>query len=180
MNKHCYTFLLVISFLAVVVVLPHASHAQSRPNENKDTINTQSGKKTSTGFWIHEKTMELNNSRIGPFIHLNKGAIATIDTSNFLVSHDEGATWRAFPMFKDSSKFFIRPERVLIKTKKGTLILAFANDKERAKWNWSKDTHDSPEAELPTYAMYSKDNEKNMEPATNAAQGMDRRHPGYH
>ena len=160
MNKCYYAFILAFLVPACIGIFPQATIAQSISNENRDTINTQFGKKTSTGFWIHEKTAELNIPRMGPFIHLNKGAIATVDTSNFLVSHDDGATWKAFPLFKDSSKFFIRPERALIKTKKGTLILAFANDKERAKWNWSKDTHDSPEAELPTYAMYSKDNGK--------------------
>jgi hypothetical protein len=160
MNTHNYKILLAFSMSAFVCIFFMNAKAQSKSNEHADTINIQSGKKTSTRFWIHDKTKEINNFRMGPFIHLKKGAIATVDTSNFLVSHDEGTTWKAFPMFKDSSKFFIRPERALIKTKKGTLILAFANDKERAKWNWSKDTHDSPEAELPTYAMYSNDNGK--------------------
>lgn len=160
MIKHFYKILFALSLLASNGIFPLGAKAQFSTKENTDTINILSGKKTSTGFWIHDKTKEINNFRMGPFIHLKKGVMATVDTSNFLFSQDEGKTWKAFPMFKDSSKFFIRPERALIKTKKGTLILAFANDKERAKWNWSKDTHDSPEAELPTYAMYSKDNGK--------------------
>jgi len=160
MNKHFYKILLVFSMQPCIGIFSTDSQAQSKTNENRDTIDVWSGKKTSTGFWIHEKTKEVRIFRMGPFIHLKKGVMASVDTSNFLVSHDDGASWKAFPLFKDSSKFFIRPERALIKTKKGTLILAFANDKERAKWNWSKDTHDSPDADLPTYAMYSKDNGK--------------------
>lgn len=160
MIKLFYKILLVFSMQTCIGIFALSSQAQSSSNQNTDTINVKSGKITTTGFWIHDKTREINISRIGPFIQLKKGVLATVDTSNFLVSQDEGLTWKAFPLFKDSSKFFIRPERALIKTNKGTLILAFANDKERAKWNWSKDTHDSPEAELPTYAMYSKDNGK--------------------
>jgi sialidase-1 len=131
-----------------------------------DSVDLQSGKKTTTGFWIHDKTKDLGVLRSGPFIQLSKKKIATVDSTCFLVSNDDGISWRSSPIFKDNSKFFIRPERALIRTKKGTLILAFANDKERANWNWSKDSHDSPEAVLPTYAVRSEDDGKTWsEPA---------------
>lgn len=149
----------IIGFCATILTLQGT--AQVNPlHAVTDTINLQSGKKTTTGFWIHNKATDLGLMRSGPFIHMSSKTIATVDSTNFLLSNNNGGSWKSFPIFKDSSKFLIRPERALIRTKKGTLILAFANDKQRAKWNWSKDNHDSPEAELPTYAVRSEDDGK--------------------
>ena len=57
----------------------------------------------------------------------------------------------------------IRPERALIHSKDGTVILAFANDIERANWDWQEDIHDSPDAVLPTYVVRSLDSGRTWE-----------------
>lgn len=124
----------------------------------KDTIDTNLGHRTSNGFWLHEKVKEIHVQRIGPFIQLSKRKIMTIDTLNAYISSNNGKTWTAIPIFRDTSKFQIRPERALIRTRKGTIILAFANDKERSPFKWNKETHDAPGAELPTYTVRSTDN----------------------
>ena len=147
-------------FIFYISMLYSNLYSQVIPDSPKDTINTNQGTITSNGFWIHDKVKEIQTMRIGPFIQLPKGKILTIDTLNAYTSSDGGKTWQAIPIFKDTSKFQIRPERALIKTKKGTIILAFANDKERTKFNWNKETHDAPGAELPTYAVRSNDNGK--------------------
>lgn len=123
-----------------------------------DTIHLKNGTISSTGFWMHPIAKEWNMSQTGPFIRLNKKIIATIDSQYFLTSTNNGKTWKATRIFSDTTSYKIRPERALIKTRNGTLILAFANDLERTKWKWDKNIHDSPEAELPTYVVSSNDN----------------------
>lgn len=117
-------------------------------------------KTTTTGFQIHEKAEEIIGLKMGPFVRLPDGGILTVDGTNSLISKDEGKTWAEYPIFPAPEKFQIRPERALICTRDGVMILAFANDKERAHWNWERDVHDSPGATLPTYTVRSIDGGK--------------------
>lgn len=119
-----------------------------------------SGTITSTGFWIPDKVIEIKGLKMGPFVRLQDGGILTVDDTQSCISRDEGKTWTSYPIFSDPGKFSIRVERALIRTRSGVIILAFANDKESANWNWRNDILDSKEAILPTYVVRSFDGGK--------------------
>jgi sialidase-1 len=123
-------------------------------------VKTGNGKFTSTGFWIPNQVEEIKDLLMGPFISLPHGEILTIDGTKSLISKDQGKTWNGYSIFADPDKFSIRKERALIRTRKGVIILAFVNEKERANWNWQNDISDSPGAILPTYAVRSLDGGK--------------------
>lgn len=118
------------------------------------------GKITSNGSWIPDGVEEIPRLKLGPFVRLADGSILTVDGTKSYVSEDEGKTWTEYPIFDEPDKFTIRPERALIRTRSGVIILAYANNKERANWNWQDDIHDSPGATLPTYVIRSLDGGK--------------------
>lgn len=118
---------------------------------------TQNGKITSTDFWIVNEAEEIDISKTGPFVRLADGRILTVAATSCCISKDEGKTWIEFPIFQEPDKFCIRPECALILTRKGTLVLAFINENERANWKWQPDICDSPDAILPTYTIRSLD-----------------------
>lgn len=125
-----------------------------------DTVNTRGGKLTGNGVWIAKNVEEIKGLKMGPFINLPDGSLLTVDSISSFISKDNGKTWTSYPIFNEPDKFAIRIERALVYTKSGTIILAFANDKEKANWNWRKDIRDSPGAILPTYAVRSMDGGK--------------------
>jgi sialidase-1 len=147
-------------FLQIIMMFPLFSLSQNIPNRPTDTINVNEGQQTSNQIWIHPKTNELGVLRIGPFVNISKKKILTIDTTNCYTSNDNGSTWTAYPIFKNPKNFIIRVERALIKTKKGTIILAFTNDAERSPLLWKDDIHDAANTILPTYTVRSEDNGK--------------------
>ncbi|HBE42164.1 MAG TPA: exo-alpha-sialidase [Bacteroidales bacterium] len=126
--------------------------------------NSQQSKKgekiSSKGYWLHEKVDEIPYLPSGPFVKLGDGSILTVERNMSCISKDGGKTWTKYPIFQDTSRFIIRVERVLLRTKSGVIILAFANDRERANWSWQNDISDSPGAMLPTYAVRSLDEGK--------------------
>ncbi len=111
----------------------------------------------------HEKLESPEDMKMGPFVRTPDGRIVTVGETDCLISANEGKTWESYPIFKYENAYKIRPERALISTKEGTLILAFANDVERRNWDWQEDIHDSPDATLPTYAVRSLDGGKTWE-----------------
>ena len=121
------------------------------------------GSFTENGTWIPAGAVAMDGLKMGPFVNLPDGQLLTIDGSECFISGDGGVQWQAYPIFKDSAMYDIRPERALIRTSKGIIILAFANDKERANWDWNKDISDSPGATLPTYTVRSVDGGKTWE-----------------
>ena len=123
-------------------------------------INSNTGKISSSGYWIHNLVEEISDLKTGPFVRLDDGSILTVEKNMSCISKDEGRTWEEYPIFADPDKFIIRIERVLIKTRSGAVILAFANEKEVANWNWDPEIHDSPGATAPTYAVRSLDGGK--------------------
>jgi len=129
------------------------AHTVARPEDKMSSI-------TSTGAWIPDGVKELKDMKLGPFVRLGDNSILTIDDIHCYISKDEGKTWSEYPIFDEPGNYSIRPERALIRTKSGAIILAFANDKERANWNWQADILDSPDALLPTYAIRSLDEGK--------------------
>ena len=105
----------------------------------------------------HDKVMEMPDLKMGPFVRLKNGDILTVGETESFISSDEGKTWKTYEIFRYPGAYSIRPERALVCTKEGTVILAFANDVERANWEWKEDIHDSPNAILPTYVVRSLD-----------------------
>ncbi|GAA5221508.1 sialidase family protein [Membranihabitans marinus] len=120
-------------------------------------------KRTVHGYLIHEKAEELVGIKTGPFVRLDNGGILTVEKNMSCISMDEGKTWEYYSIFQDSAKFDIRIERVLLKTSSGAIILAFANNKERANWNWDTSISDSPGARIPTYTVRSLDGGKSWQ-----------------
>lgn len=112
---------------------------------------------TTTGAWIPDKVEEMPGLKLGPFLRLGDGRILAVEGTKSLISADNGKTWEEHEIFSEPEKYTIRPERALIRTRSGVIILAFANNKEKANWNWQADIHDSPGAVLPTYAIRSLD-----------------------
>ena len=142
------------TWLLLYALATSALIAQSQP---------QKGKITARGAWIPDKVEDMPGMKLGPFVRLGDGSILTVDGTSCYVSKDEGKTWSERPIFADPSKYEIRPERALIRTRSGVVILAFANDKERANWNWNTEISDSPGAKLPTYIVRSPDDGKTWE-----------------
>jgi sialidase-1 len=122
--------------------------------------NSDRDKLTTEGYWIHEKVTEIPGLKTGPFVRLNDGSILTVEKNMSCISDDEGKTWKEYPIFTDQENFEIRIERALIRTSDGVIILAFANEKERANWDFRPDIIDSPGAKLPTYTVRSLDEGK--------------------
>jgi len=129
------------------------------PEKPKEALLLTSGKITPTGYWIHEKTEEIKDLKPGPFVRLADGALLAIDKSKSCISKDEGKTWTEYPIVEDPDKFEISPGG-LVRTSNNVIVLPFANNKERANWNWREDILDSPDAILPTYAIRSLDGGK--------------------
>jgi len=141
--------------LTIIFILLFAVYSSATSQQVK-----KEGKITSTGYWIHDKVEEIPGLKSGPFVHLADGSILTVERNMSCISKDGGKTWTMYPIFEDTARFDIRVERVLLRTKNGVIILAFANDKERANWAWQNDIADSPGAMLPTYAVRSLDEGK--------------------
>ena len=118
------------------------------------------GRLTTNGYWIHQNVEEIPGLKTGPFVRLDGGSILTVDQNACCISGDRGKTWEEHPIFDDPDRFAIRIERVLLRTAGGVIVLAFANDIEKANWNWQEDLADSPSAQLPTYTIRSLDNGK--------------------
>lgn len=123
-------------------------------------------KTTTGGIWIDPRVDDMPHLPMGPFVRLKDGRILTVDCAqSAMTSSDEGKTWTSSPIFPDAAQYAIRPERALLATHSGAVIVAFMNDKERANWNWDPKTSDAPGARLPTYAVRSPDGGKTWEPA---------------
>ena len=107
---------------------------------------------------LHPKASPLPQLPQGPFARLGDGAIFTFDETHGLVSRDEGATWqRAAPLFRDAKQFRTRPERALVRTREGVLVLLFLNEAERV-YKWDRETNlPLPGMALPTYCLRSED-----------------------
>jgi hypothetical protein len=106
---------------------------------------------------IPKPVKEVPHLKMGPYTRLLNGNLLAIDHNESLISNDEGKTWKAFHLFSDTQKYEVRPERALLTTRSGVVILAFLNNKEKSRWNWNNKTHDAPEAILPTYTIRSLD-----------------------
>jgi hypothetical protein len=120
------------------------------------------GKMVNDKLWLAAGVEVMPTIGMGPFVRLKDGRILTVDVGqNALASEDEGKTWKTQPIFTDAAKFVISPERALLCTREGTVILAFSNVREMSPWQWDAKTSDSPpDTRLPTYAVRSVDGGK--------------------
>ncbi|MEX2233899.1 MAG: sialidase family protein [Cyclobacteriaceae bacterium] len=157
-------WLRVTFIVSAALMTSYAVSAQStnaKGNDGRNNSKSQGGGKiTSNGYWIHDKAEEIPGLKTGPFVRLGNGNLLTIERNMSCISKDEGKTWTTYPMFADTARFDIRVERAMIRTSSGVIILAFANGKEIANWNWQNDIADSPGATAPTYAIRSLDDGK--------------------
>ncbi|MCW5553013.1 MAG: exo-alpha-sialidase [Verrucomicrobiae bacterium] len=119
-------------------------------------------KPAAGGMEIDARATELPDLKMGPFVRLGDGRLLTVEGTNSLTSADKGKTWKTNPLFADSAKYEVRPERALIRTSQGVVILAFMNDREK-HWTWQDKLGDAPGAVLPTYAMRSTDEGRTWE-----------------
>lgn len=113
-------------------------------------------KTTANDIAIHDLAEDMPELTLGPFVRLANGDILGVDEKQALRSQDEGETWSATPLFAADHDLVARPERALIHTRDGVVVLAFVNDAEKS-WTWDEELKDSPGAVLPTYAMRSLD-----------------------
>ncbi len=96
----------------------------------------------------------------GPFVRLGDGGIMGVRDADAIVTHDDGKTWERRPIFGPDQKFTIRPERAMLRTRDGAIILIFVNDAVR-KYSWDKKTNlPKPDMLLPSYAIRSVDEGK--------------------
>ncbi len=96
----------------------------------------------------------------GPFVRLGDGGIMGVSGKDAIVTYDDGKTWKRRPIFKPEEKFIIRPERALLRTRNGAIILVFINDAIH-KYSWDRKTNlPKPDMHLPSYAIRSLDEGK--------------------
>lgn len=147
-----------ISFLTLVHVATQNSleAASIQPAEKTDLLRLNIA---TTKFWLHEKAVEIPGLMMGPYVRTYDDLIVTIEGTKSYISKD-GYDWDTYDIFHQPDKFEISDERALLRTSDGVIILAFANLKEKANWNWQADISDSPGAKVPTYSVRSLDGGK--------------------
>jgi len=106
---------------------------------------------------LHPRCEPLPTSLMGPFVKLGDGSVLAVDEGRALRSEDHGKTWSHRPLFAQPEKYQCRAERTLLRTREGTLILAFMNTRELVfRWDQAKGGP-QPECRLPVYVTRSTD-----------------------
>ena len=82
---------------------------------------------------MHPKGEALPFKHQGPFVTTAEGGVLAVGRSNAYVSHDEGKSWQAFPLFGDNDKYQARDERALLKLRDGTVVFAWMNERQRQR-----------------------------------------------
>ncbi|MFH1265576.1 MAG: sialidase family protein, partial [Planctomycetota bacterium] len=114
----------------------------------------QFGEKT---LLVDPKCQPLAAPHMGPFVKLGDGSVLATGEGQVFQSADDGQTWSARPLFAQPEKYESRAERALLRTREGTLILAFMNEKERV-FRWDQPQGGPlPECRLPVYVTRSTD-----------------------
>ena len=139
----------------------------TKPTKSKAAA-TRSKSKKPGKLWLHADTTPLSIDRPGPFVAMPNGHLATPDRYGIAITIDAGQTWTTRPLYgygENDKEFKISNERVLLRTRKGSLILSFMNLNER-HWLWRPELHDAlPDTRLPHYVARSTDNGKTWQPA---------------
>lgn len=106
---------------------------------------------------LHEKAVPLPTKLLGPFVKLGSGQVLAVGEHDVQVSADEGRSWKSRPLFRDAKKYACRPERCVLRTREGTILIAFMNQAEYV-FHWDQD-QGGPQADcrLPVYVVRSLD-----------------------
>ena len=98
---------------------------------------------------------------LGPFVRLPDGGILAVTEREAVISRDDGRTWtERHRLFPPETNFRVRPERALLCTHTGTVILAFL-DQSRYHYSWDRKANKpKPDMLLPSYAVRSADGGK--------------------
>jgi len=111
------------------------------------------------------KGEKLVSRHMGPYVNLADGSVLAVGSSEAMISSDEGKTWKSYPLFADTKEFLARPERALIRTRNGTIVMGFLNEREITRGKWAvNDKEALSKFYLPTYVTRSLDEGKTWEP----------------
>ncbi len=111
-------------------------------------------------LWLDDRCKPMPTDLLGPFVRLGNGSILAIGNNETYVSDNEGTTWsKPRPLFDKTKNIKVSNERAMLRTKQGTIVVAYMNLLDR-KWTWDNKLHDAPGARLPTYVMRSLDDGK--------------------
>lgn len=120
---------------------------------------------------LDPRVKELKGLPFGPFVRLADGGILGVDKRDAIVSHDEGKTWERRPIFAPDQKMEIRPERALLRTRSGAIVLMFLNNAV-INYSWDKERNlPKPDMFLPTYSIRSLDEGKTWTDLTQVYDG---------
>jgi len=129
--------------------------AASAPHVGWKPVTTRAGT-----LEIPECATWMKSLPLGPFVRLGDGGILGIDRTNAIVSYDEGKSWVSRPLFTGVQPMDVRPERAMLRTASGTIVLVFLNDAV-TKWSWDKQTSlPGPGTHLPVCTIRSVDDGK--------------------
>ena len=113
---------------------------------------------------LHDKAQPLPTRLLGPFVRLGSGQVLAVGDREVFLSADEGRTWSKRPLFADPKKFTCRTERCVLKTREGTILIAFTNVAELAfQWDQAKGGP-QPGCRLPVYVVRSLDDGRTWQP----------------
>lgn len=108
---------------------------------------------------LHPKVRELASMKASPYVKLADGSALGVVGNTAYVTRD-GASYSATYPLADEAKFKVSNERVLVRTDKGTILMAYMNLNER-KWGWDKQKNEPiPDAQLPVWVVRSEDEGK--------------------
>lgn len=135
---------------------PAAAAARPTPPAGWKAYATRAG-------WIEvpECVAWRNDLPLGPFVRLADGGVLGIHETEAIISRDDGATWESHPLAASTGHAFnVRPERALIRTANGAIVLVFMDDL-RKSWRWNAEKSlPEPGTHLPTCSIRSLDEGK--------------------
>lgn len=106
---------------------------------------------------LDERVKDMGDLPFGPFVRLGDGGILGVDGRDAIISRDEGETWARRPICAPDEEMAIRPERALLRTRDGVIILMFLNNAV-IRYSWDRETNlPRPDMHLPTYSIRSLD-----------------------
>jgi len=122
---------------------------------------------------VDPRTQAMPTTKMGPFVRLADGGILTVDGVSAFISRDEGTSWSApIAMFPSGKPFQISNERSILRTKDGTIVVAFMNLKTRSKGYWDVKTKGFvPDVKLDVWTVRSRDDGKTWSDAQLVQQG---------